>query len=65
MLKLLIGLLLGVVAIAVYVIGREALLVVIGVGAGVGLAELVDLGVRVAARSFQMADEPDVAPARR
>jgi hypothetical protein len=65
MLKLLISLRLGVVAIAVYVIGREALLVVIGVGTGVGLAELVDLGVRVAARSFQMADEPDIAPVRR
>ncbi len=65
MLKLLIGLLLGVVALAVYFLGREALLVVIGVGAGVGLAELVDLGVRIAARTMQLADEPDIAPAHR
>ena len=43
------------------------LLVVVGAGLGVGLAELIDLGVRIAARSIVASEELDdvPAPARR
>ncbi len=62
MLKLVIGALLAAVAVAVYLLGREALLVVVGAGLGVGLAELIDLGVRMAARSIAASDDLDEAP---
>ena len=63
MLKIVIGVLLAAVALGVFFLGREAVLLTVGVGMGVGLAELIDLGVRMAARSVAAPDELDEAPA--
>jgi len=50
MIKLLIGVALAGAAIAVWMLGVNALLVIVGIGAGVAFAELIDLGAAIEAR---------------
>lgn len=50
MLRLILAVVLASVGLAVFFLGRDALLLVVGAGLGVGFAELVDLGVRQAPR---------------
>ena len=50
MMKLLIGVALAGAAIAVWMLGVNALLVIVGIGAGVAFAELIDLGATIEAR---------------
>lgn len=62
MLKLVLAGALAGVALAVYFLGREALLMVVGIGLGIGFAELVDLGVRLAAPRDALTSDEDMAP---
>lgn len=49
MLKIVFGVALAAVALAVFFLGMNAVLVVVGVGVGVAFAELIDLGTQLEA----------------
>lgn len=65
MLKIVLAAVLAGIAVAVFFLGRDALLVVVGVGFGVGFAELIDLGVRMSAERAAPAEDEEIIRARR
>ena len=67
MLKIVFGIVLAAVALAVFFLGINAVLVVVGVGVGVAFAELIDLGTKleVAKRIVVGGEDEDEPRARR
>ena len=63
MLKIVFGVVLAAVALAVFFLGTNAVLVVVGVGVGVAFAELIDLGPqREAAKKIVVGGDEDDEP---
>lgn len=66
MLKIVFGVVLAAVALGVFFLGMNAVLVVVGVGVGVAFAELIDLGTRLeAAKRIVLGGEDEDEPRAR